>query len=350
MGLTIYSLFAFLAAPLMGQWSDRIGRKISLTWCIVWTSLSYFLLLIQPWYRIFLLARAVNGITGGNLSIIQAILTDISPDQASKNKNFGLMWALFWLWFIIWPVLGSIMLGVGGVELIFWFGGILAILQVWLLVWLFENTNTHDLEQDKPFQYNPFRTISKFITRPELKVRLRSFILVGIGGFVIHSGQSLYMNNYFGTPWVRYGYYLAGLWIISAINMAVFVPRFRTKHFSNTTLFIFNFLVYIVGLFLVSSMVTEMTYMLLFYVMSLLWGVYSVLYNVEVMSHAKTGEIGELSGMFGSLQSMTMVLGPLIAGILLESTINMHWWAAGFYILAACILFPYLLQEEKKIH
>jgi uncharacterized protein YqgC (DUF456 family) len=43
------------------------------------------------------------------------------------------------------------------------------------------------------------------------------------------------------------------------------------------------------------------------------------------MSHAKTGEIGELSGMFGSLQSMTMVLGPLLAGVLLESTINMHW-------------------------
>jgi MFS family permease len=53
--------------------------------------------------------------------------------------------------------------------------------------------------------------------------------------------------------------------------------------------------------------------------------------------------------MFGSLQSMTMVLGPLLAGVLLESTINMHWWAAGFYVLAACILFPYLLQEKKNI-
>lgn len=110
LGLTIYSLFAFLSAPLLGQRSDKIGRKTSLLRCIAGTSASYFLMLIQPRFWLFLLARAINGVTGGNISIIQAILTDISPDSKTKAKNFGLLGAFFGLGFIIGPVLGSLLL------------------------------------------------------------------------------------------------------------------------------------------------------------------------------------------------------------------------------------------------
>jgi MFS family permease len=56
---------------------------------------SYLILLVTQQYWIFLLSRLVNGITGGNISILQAILTDISPDKETKAKNFGIMGALF---------------------------------------------------------------------------------------------------------------------------------------------------------------------------------------------------------------------------------------------------------------
>ncbi len=88
LGMTVYSLFAFLTAPILGQLSDRYGRKSTLGACITGTALSYFVLLIQPQYRIFLLSRIINGITGGNRSIINAIITDISPDSKTKDKNF----------------------------------------------------------------------------------------------------------------------------------------------------------------------------------------------------------------------------------------------------------------------
>jgi DHA1 family tetracycline resistance protein-like MFS transporter len=62
---------------------------------------SYFVLMITPAFWLFLISRTINGITGGNISIIQAIITDLSPDPASKNKHFGLMGAFFGLGFII---------------------------------------------------------------------------------------------------------------------------------------------------------------------------------------------------------------------------------------------------------
>jgi len=59
--------------------------------------LSYLVLLLTQNYWIFLISRIINGITGGNIAILQAILTDISPDTETKNKNYGLMGAFFGL-------------------------------------------------------------------------------------------------------------------------------------------------------------------------------------------------------------------------------------------------------------
>jgi DHA1 family tetracycline resistance protein-like MFS transporter len=63
LGLTIYSLFAFLAAPLLGQLSDKFGRKTPLAICVAGTIASYLVLLITQQYRVFLLSRVINGIT-----------------------------------------------------------------------------------------------------------------------------------------------------------------------------------------------------------------------------------------------------------------------------------------------
>lgn len=52
-------------------------------------------------FRAYLAARLVNGITGGNFSILQAILTDNSKDAEERKKNFGMLGALFGLGFII---------------------------------------------------------------------------------------------------------------------------------------------------------------------------------------------------------------------------------------------------------
>lgn len=91
LGLTLYSACAFFATPRLGQISDKYGRKKPLLRCVIGTCLSYLLLLMTPSYWIFLLSRMINGITGGNISVIQAILTDISPDQATKTKHYGWM-------------------------------------------------------------------------------------------------------------------------------------------------------------------------------------------------------------------------------------------------------------------
>lgn len=91
LGIAIYSLCAFFSAPLLGRLSDKYGRKKPLILCVIGTCLSYLLLLITQNYWWYIASRIVNGLTGGNISIIQAILADISPTAEERNKNFGLL-------------------------------------------------------------------------------------------------------------------------------------------------------------------------------------------------------------------------------------------------------------------
>lgn len=342
--LTIYSLFAFLAAPILWQRSDKIWRKKSLAWCIAGTSLSYFLMAMTPTYVIFLIARAINGVTWGNISIIQAILTDISPDPVTRRKNFGMMWALFGIGFIIGPFLGSVILWHGGVEHIFIFGWILAAVQFVLVMLWFRNTN--DLDHTKVLQRNPFLTIKKFIVKPTLKPRLISLMCLGVWMFVVNATQSLYMHNEFGTSGERYGYLLAISGLILAINMAVLIPKFWTKVFSTRGLLIWIFFWMVVGYAILGMMQTELSYIITLYIVGLLIWAYGVVYNVYIMSHAQKNEVGELSGMMWSLQSLFMVIGPIIWGVLLELNFNIQRWAIVFFIIWILVMIKPLRSDH----
>jgi len=88
LSLSAYSLFAFFATPILGQLSDRYGRKRLLVYCIFGTALSYFMLLGHHSFILFIVSRVVNGVTGGNFSILQATIADISSDDLDRKKNF----------------------------------------------------------------------------------------------------------------------------------------------------------------------------------------------------------------------------------------------------------------------
>lgn len=134
------------------------------------------LLLLSQQYWIFLLSRVINGITGGNIAILQAILTDISPNKEEKSKNFGLMGALFGVGFIIGPLIGALLLKFGTIETMFWFGAIFASIEVLLLMIHFKSEYIPD--RQKELVYNSFQTIIKYARQPMMGKWLGSLVLL----------------------------------------------------------------------------------------------------------------------------------------------------------------------------
>ncbi|MCH7774648.1 MAG: MFS transporter, partial [Bacteroidetes bacterium] len=126
MGAT-YSFFQLIGAPILGNWSDRYGRKKILLLSQVGTFLAWVLfivallipdtelfhmntssgsfLLTMPLLILFL-ARALDGITGGNVSVANAYLADVTSED-DRKQNFGKMAAAANLGFIIGPALAG---------------------------------------------------------------------------------------------------------------------------------------------------------------------------------------------------------------------------------------------------
>jgi MFS family permease len=91
LGMSLYAFCAFFSAPILGRMSDRYGRKRPLLLSVIGTCAAYVILIFTQSYWLYLFSRVVNGLTGGNISILQAILADISKTPEERNKNFGLL-------------------------------------------------------------------------------------------------------------------------------------------------------------------------------------------------------------------------------------------------------------------
>jgi DHA1 family tetracycline resistance protein-like MFS transporter len=76
--VSIYAFFQLLAGPLLGQISDRIGRRPVLLISQAGTLAGFLLLAFSTQIWMVFLARAIDGATAGNLSIAQAYISDVT--------------------------------------------------------------------------------------------------------------------------------------------------------------------------------------------------------------------------------------------------------------------------------
>lgn len=105
----IFSIFQFVFSPILGQLSDRYGRKKILALSILGTAFSYVIFAIGITTKnipLMFIARILDGITGGNISVTQAVISDVSHAK-DRAKNFGLIGIAIGLGFIFGPVIGG---------------------------------------------------------------------------------------------------------------------------------------------------------------------------------------------------------------------------------------------------
>lgn len=101
-----YSLFQFIAGPILGRLSDRYGRKKILIISQLGSVLGYLLLATAHSLPLLFLSRVIDGITGGNISIAQAYMADIT-DKKTRAKGMGILGAAFGLGFMLGPATGG---------------------------------------------------------------------------------------------------------------------------------------------------------------------------------------------------------------------------------------------------
>ena len=148
--VAVFPIMQFFATPILGQLSDRYGRKPVLALSLAGTALGYALFAVGIILRnipLLFVARALDGITGGNLSVAQAAIADVTSPQ-DRTKNFGMIGAAFGVGFIIGPFLGGVLADPSVVSWFnaatpFWFAAILASANTAQVLFQFDETNKH---------------------------------------------------------------------------------------------------------------------------------------------------------------------------------------------------------------
>jgi multidrug resistance protein len=101
-----FASFQFVAAPILGRLSDQHGRRPLLLLSLFGSGIGYVMFGLAHSLAMLFVARIIDGITGGNVSIAQAYIADVTK-PADRSKTFGLLGAAFGMGFILGPAIGG---------------------------------------------------------------------------------------------------------------------------------------------------------------------------------------------------------------------------------------------------
>jgi DHA1 family tetracycline resistance protein-like MFS transporter len=303
-GTTLYSLCVFVFAPLLWQRSDKYWRKPILFLCLFGTLLSSIGLLLTHNVLVYLISRAINWITGGNVSILQAILNDISESHAERTKLFGFMWAIFGMWFIVWPLLWA-WLSYFWINVVFLFMIFFAAASI--LISYFYLPETHKtINSELKTSVNTFAIFKKYFVNHNVRNLILTYFFLWTASFCYQSVFVLYMKDFFGIEWNISALILALIGVMLVVSQAVLIPRYWIKNRSQKMLLRVPVIFWFISFFLLSIVsnfwvvVIILSIFPIFY--SLLWPVY----NTELIEHTWTQSAWEVTGLIASVWAFFM--------------------------------------------
>jgi len=236
----VYPLATFVAAPILGQLSDRFGRRPVLAFSVFGTAVGYVVFafgISAKTIPLLFIGRAIDGFTGGNIAVAQAAVGDVSNDR-NRAKNFGLIGAAFGLGFIIGPYIGGRLSEPNrsfyglfdtpswfSATTPFWFAAGLCLVNVAFIVFMFPETNLHPKEHERIHIATSVQNVVRGFSSDRLRVLLASSFFFNAGFTFFTTFFGVYLANKFGFTQSVTGDYFALVGLFIAITQALVVPR-----------------------------------------------------------------------------------------------------------------------------
>lgn len=136
---SLFSLCQFISTPLIGRLSDKYGRRPLLIMSITGTVISFFMTAFAPNAIVLFLARALDGLTAGNIPVAMAVISD-STKPEERAKGFGLIGASFSFGFIFGPAISGLTIGYSP-SMPFIIAGVISLIAVVLTAIYLPETN-----------------------------------------------------------------------------------------------------------------------------------------------------------------------------------------------------------------
>lgn len=235
--LASFPLAQFFATPVLGQLSDKHGRRPILAISLAGACLSYVLFALGVVWRsipMLFVARILAGVTGGNVSAAQAAVADITAPE-HRARNFGFIGAAFGLGFIIGPYLGGVLSDPTVVSWFdastpFWFAAALSLVNVVCVLWLFPETLKHFNAGLRLHWFESLFNVARAWRLKELRTIFGTMFLFNMGLSFIITFLGVFLLARFSFTQGQTGEYFAFVGLCVTLSQ-VLLPHALAKRF-----------------------------------------------------------------------------------------------------------------------
>ena len=339
-----YAAASLVGAPLLGRLSDRLGRRRILLLSITGTFIGFLLLafaepigvglanlVASPAVNVFVLgilflSRIVDGLTGGNITVAQAYISDIT-DEKNRAKGLGLIGAAFGLGFIIGPAAGGLLSKFGySVPALVAAG--LSFLNLISIFFFLPESLTEQRRLAMHVQKRPPFTLKALIValnRPKVGPLLHVRFFFALAFSMFQSIFSLYAAYKLHLSSQTTGYVLAYVGVLSVLVQGVGVGLV-TKRFRENAIIITSMWLMVLGLAGWAITPNLPVLLVVMLPLSMGGGMLNTVINSAISKAVTPEEIGGTLGISTSLESVSRVIAPSAGGFLLQ---NLGAWAPG---------------------
>jgi DHA1 family tetracycline resistance protein-like MFS transporter len=359
----VYPLMQFFATPILGQLSDRYGRKPILGFSLFGTAVGYVifaLAIITKNIPLLFVGRGIDGVTGGNISVARAVIADVSAPE-HRARNFGIIGAAFGMGFVLGPYIGA-RLAVAHSSVFglfytphwfnsatpFWFTAILSVINTVLMLVILPETHEHIDRKLKIAWSKSVHNIVRAASMPGLRTLFTSefFFWGGFTFFTTFFQILLIQKLHFTTNNV--GDFFAYVGICIALTQVLIMP-FVVKRFKAHQILRVSLIGNGVALFL--QLLPHNTTQLLAVAptIAIFNGLTMANASALVSLSASKKSQGEVLGIEASVQALAQAIPAAISGYIATMGINMPVVVGGVTVIAGGFIFNIFYRASKNV-
>lgn len=327
----VFALCSFFSSPMLGIISDKKGRRPVLLISLCSSAIGWLIFAFSHNIIGLFIGRIIDGLAAGNISTAQNYLVDIAKDEKERSSNLGLIGAVFGIAFIIGPLMGGVLSHIY-TPLPFIVVGILATINTILAYFFLPETHHH--RNPAKISFNPFAPIVQAFSSKNMRASYIAWLLFGIAVSSNQSIFALYLKDRFSWGVLASGLLMTLLGVIISLNQAILIKRFWLKYFSPTFLNLYMLLP-----FALAYLLMGLPYKVFFLIGIIFTGfghsVYRVTMTSKIVGDSPKLEQGKTMGVLASVMSLSMIIGPILGGLVYGYNLSAPYWVASSGLVVA---------------
>lgn len=334
----VFSACQLVAAPALGDLSDRYGRRPVLIFSLLGTVVSFVMMAMAHSVWMLFAARIVDGLSGGNISTARAYVADVTEPK-DRAKAYGLIGAAFGLGFIMGPALSGILARYSITAPVWAAAGVTLVATLMAWFWLPETVHRASAGTGMPF-----RNLAEMLRRPGLRRMLWIDFIYWFAFAIFQTTFALFVAHRFGFDVSETGYFFAAFGVLGAVVQGAMI-RPIVHRLGDKSTFILGLVCAAVGLVGATYAHTVVLFSVALFPLALGIGFGHPTVSALVSRAGRSDEQGRVQGAAGAMESLGRAVGPVWG----NAALARYGDAMPYLSAAACLLLTLALSVSYTV-